>query len=140
MSQIFLSSTLKKFLETIFIDSTKIYLLEKSLEPIEIGIFLIIIISRNQNLFPSLISSYFNQKSLEFSRLKFQDPSSNLLHFYLHHIINIYIYINLRILSIRSRKQVVHSSNRKPVELRTNSPFPSLCSYRARNRRIPKET
>lgn len=72
MSQIFLSSTLKKFLETIFIDSTKIYLLEKSLEPIEIGIFLIIIISRNQNLFPSLISSYFNQKSLEFSRLKFE--------------------------------------------------------------------
>lgn len=93
MSQIFLSSALKKFLETIFIDSTKIYLLEKSLEPIEIRIFLIIIISRNQNLFPSLISSYFNQKSLEFSRLKFQDPSSNLLHFYLHHIINIYIYI-----------------------------------------------
>lgn len=71
MSQIFLSSTLKKFLETIFIDSTKIYLLEKSLEPIEIRIFLIIIISRNQNLFPSLIS-YFNQKSLEFSRLKFE--------------------------------------------------------------------
>lgn len=72
LSQIFLSSTLKKFLETIFIDSTKIYLLEKSLEPIEIRIFLIIIISRNQNLFPSLISSYFNQKSLEFSRLKFE--------------------------------------------------------------------
>lgn len=74
MSQIFLSSTLKKFLETIFIDLTKIYLLIKSLEPIdiEIRIFLIIIISRNQNLFPSLISSYFNQKSLEFSRLKFE--------------------------------------------------------------------